>query len=128
MEEATRIPDIVREIELSLTPVFLLTALGALLAFVGGRLDRILDDPDSGSPRRRLIRWAIRCFTFSAILVCSIVCAIFLQDFMFLNLTLPIAGLFIGTMVLTAAGLVCALREIGLEARQARGRRVPGGR
>ncbi len=37
MEEATRSPTIVREIELSLTPVFLLTAIGALLAFAGAR-------------------------------------------------------------------------------------------
>ncbi|MEE4118075.1 MAG: DUF2721 domain-containing protein [Paracoccaceae bacterium] len=125
MEEVAGIPSIVREIELSLTPVFLLTALGALLAFVGGRLDRVLDDPESGAVRRRLIRWAIRCFTVSAILVCVIVGAIFLQDYIVANLTVPIAALFIGTMALIAAGLVCALREIGLEAGQARRRPDP---
>jgi putative copper export protein len=126
MEEATRIPTIVREIELSLTPVFVLTALGALLAFAGARLDRILDDPDSGAARRRLIRWAIGCFTVAAILVCGIVCLIFVQDYVPPNLTLPIAGLFIATMALIAAGLVCALREIGLEASRARARRATG--
>ena len=121
-ETATRIPTIVREIELSLTPVFLLTALGALLAFAGGRLDRVLEDPDSGLPRRRLVRWALGCFTLAAILVCVVVCAIFVQDYVPFNLTGPIAALFVATMGLTAAGLVCAVREIGL---QAGGRRRP---
>ncbi len=102
------IPGILHEIELSLAPVFLLTAREALRAFVGGRLDRILDDPESGAIRRRLIRSAIRCLIVAATLVCVIVGAIFLQDYGVMKLTVPITALSIATVALIAAGLVCA--------------------
>ena len=124
-------------IQLAVAPVFLLAGVGSLLAVLTNRLGRIIDrvhliertleaDP---SPERRLaeaekvttlarrahlIHRAITLCTTSELLVCAVVCVIFISHEFGLEAATPIALLFVAAMLSLIAGLLCFLREIAL--------------
>jgi len=142
MEFLTPTAGIAHEIRLSIAPVFLLTAIAGMLMVFTGRLTRAVDsavaghagtgpgDPGTARPgdaaamtllrRIWLIEWAIRLFVSAALLVCAVVVALFLGDYVEHNLAPLIAGLFIISMGLLIAGFVLFLQEVRLASRQTR--------
>lgn len=124
---------IAQEIQLSVAPVFLLTAIAALLALLFNRLSQTLDqiralgelpegegmvaEPDkavSGLHAARVLRmrWAIMCSVTAAILICAVVVSIFVGDYLVPDLSNLIAVLFIAAMALLATGLLLLLRDV----------------
>src|SRR5215469_5448727 len=94
-----QIDDMAHIIQLSVAPVFLLTGVGTLLNVLSGRLARIIDrarvleqrlelqeSPHPGvkiielrvlERRGKLIYYAIKLSTISALMVCSVIAALF---------------------------------------------------
>ena len=121
-------------IQLSVAPVFLLTAIGTMLSVMTNRLARIIDrarvyearlevSPPEGvaklhvslatlSRRADLIGLAITLCTSTAVLVCTVIALLFLGDYLLYDISLPVALLFILGMLLLVIGLISFLREI----------------
>jgi hypothetical protein len=124
-------------IQLSVAPVFLLTAIGTMLSVMTNRLARIIDrariheakleatPPEAVatmakintalttlSRRADLIGHAITLCTSTAVLVCTVIALLFLGDFLRYDISLPVALLFIVSMLLLVLGLINFLREI----------------
>jgi hypothetical protein len=121
-------------IQLSIAPVFLLTAICTLLTVTTNRLSRIIDraryletrlensPPESSagihanlaalSRRAKLINRAITLATTAALLVCTVIAILFLGDFFSLNIMIPVSILFILAMLSLVVALISFLREI----------------
>ena len=121
-------------IQLSVAPVFLLTAIGTMLSVMTNRLARIIDrarfyeaklegaTPEAVprlhaslatlSRRADLIGKAIFLCTATALLVCTVIAMLFLGDYLRYDISLPVATLFILAMLLMVMGLISFLREI----------------
>ena len=124
---------IAQEIQLSLAPVFLLTAIAGLLTFISGRLSRVTDrlrectaaggmDPNEAlglALRMKMSRMAIAANLLAAALVCCVIVLIYLSDYVAADTSLLIAALFIGAIVLLLASFVCIMIDIQTAARQA---------
>ncbi len=126
--------DITHTIQLSVAPVFLLTALGTTLSVFAARLARIVDRArrtearlhgEDGAIRAatvaelrmlerrvRLIHWALTLGTSAALLVCLLIAVAFVGYLTDARAGTPMAVLFILAMVAYVAALVCFLREI----------------
>ena len=128
--------DVAHAIQLSLAPVFLLTGIAGILNVMAGRLGRIidrgrrlreppLDERVAGDPllelelqsleyRRRLASTAITACTLSALLVCLVIAALFVEELFDLPLRWLEGVLFtVATLALTV-GLAYFLREVHL--------------
>jgi len=136
MTADTSITDIAHAIQLAVAPVFLLTGIGAVLAVLTNRLGRVIDrgrtlnallltevEPDEAdierqlsvlSRRARLINWAISLCTACALLICAVIAVMFLGSFLPVDMSVPIALLFVTAMTALFAGLVLFLREVYL--------------
>ena len=136
MDEQNAIVNVGRAIQLSVAPVFLLSAIGAMLAVMTNRLARVVDrargmeqklghataderrvaerDLAVMSRRARLINVAITLCTITAMLVCAVVAAMFSAAFLGFNAAIPVAILFVAAMITFFCGLLCFLREIFL--------------
>ena len=123
-------------INLALAPVFLLSGIAGLLVVMTGRLGRIIDHgrtlyqregdagPDEASAlhhelrdlerRRHFASWAITACTVSALLVCLVICALFIEVIVSAPLNLLVGGLFTAATLALVFGLVCFLREVHL--------------
>lgn len=134
MQVISDIGTIAHVIQLSIAPVFLLTAICTLLTVTTNRLSRIIDRarylearlenaaPESVagiqgnlaalSSRAKLINRAITLATTAALLVCTVIAILFLGDFFGLNIMLPVAFLFILAMLSLVVALLSFLREI----------------
>jgi hypothetical protein len=126
--------DIARVIQLSVAPVFLLTALGTMLSVLSGRLARIVDrarvladrraklaPEERGTHeeeirilmrRRRLVNHAITSGTTAALLVCLLIASAFVGYLIRADLSSFLAVLFIAAMAAFVAALLFFLREI----------------
>lgn len=142
MEDPIQLYNIAEEIRLAVAPVFLLTALGALLTLLSQRLTRFLDrmralpqegDAQSAQSDMRLIlrkllnliQWAIRCSATAAILTCLVVIGIFASDVLLGDLSRLISGLFIVTMLLIIVSLLLLLIDIGFSVSSVEGLNDP---
>jgi hypothetical protein len=127
---------LVHAIQLAIAPVFLLTGLGALLSVMTTRLGRVIDRArlledkwesvsESGrvaigieleilARRARLAGWAINLCTAAALLVCAVICALFIDVFTGTNLKWFVGALFIVAMLAVIGGLISFLREVYL--------------
>jgi hypothetical protein len=125
---------IARTIQLSVAPVFLLTAIGTTLAVLTGRLNRIVDrarvleermaslpvkeeceihtELTTLSRRSKLINVAITLCTMSALLICSMIAAMFNGVFLSIDLTDVVALLFVTGVLAFIGALLAFLREI----------------
>jgi hypothetical protein len=121
-------------IQLAVAPVFLLSAIAAILVVMTNRLSRIIDRArvleaglesapeamvasrrvDLGvlSRRAKLINRAITLCTTTALLVCTVIAMMFLSASLHFDATLPVTVLFIAAMLTFFVGLVYFLREI----------------
>lgn len=121
-------------IQLSVAPVFLLTALGTFMAVLSTRLGRIVDRarvlgdrlPMASGPsqarlrdelrmlrrRRRLVNMAFTAAVTSALLVCTIIASLFLGSILHVRMSSLTAVLFVGAMLAFITALLLFLREI----------------
>ncbi len=126
--------DITHTIQLSVAPVFLLTALGTTLAVLTNRLSRIVDRArrvearlhDEVPPARdtsvrelrmiagrvRLIHWAITAATCAALLVCLLIAVAFVGYLLSAHVATAMAVLFVAAMAAYVAALLFFLREV----------------
>lgn len=128
--------DVARAIQLALAPVFLLSGIAALLNVMSSRLARIIDrgrhltETPSGSTifspekiaselrsleqRRRVASAAITACTLSALLVCMVIAALFIEVLLELHLKWLEGLLFTASTLSLVVGLALFLREIHL--------------
>ena len=129
-------------IQLALAPVFLLTGIAGMLNVMTGRLSRIIDrgrhlleDParrenvhpevlnrelSSLDKRHHLASTAITACTFSALLVCTTIAALFLEVLLDMDLKWLIGTLFTFSTFALVIGLAYFLREVHLATRTVR--------
>jgi hypothetical protein len=123
--------DVAHAIQLALAPVFLLTGIGAILNVMAGRLSRIIDrglqrsetlqvELHSLERRRHLTSVAITGSTLSALLVCLVIAALFLEVLLQIELKWLVGTLFTGSAVALVVGLTYFLREVHLAMRTVR--------
>lgn len=120
-------------IQLAVAPVFLLTAIGALLGVLANRLARIVDrsraiaarhpavtaaeqaeieaEIASLAHRARLVNLAISLSVIAALLVCVVIAALFVGSIVSADLARLVGLLFIGAMVALTGALLTFLRE-----------------
>lgn len=123
--------------------MFLLSGVSAFLGVLTNRLARIIDRArtlEAGhvpaatprdqiraelrvlNARARLINRAISLSTYCALLTASVIAALFLGEFVRLDLSVPIAVTFVAAMLALIAGLVSFLHEVHLGIRWMRQR------
>jgi len=134
MQNETALASVGHAIQLSVAPVFLLTAIGALLGVLTHRLARVIDlarvfearaaatRPEelsalhemlaTRSRRATMINRSITLFTITALLVCGVIATLFLGAFFQFPVAAAVAALFVAAMVAMIAGLLFFLREI----------------
>jgi uncharacterized protein DUF2721 len=134
--------DISRVIQLAIAPVFLLTAVATFINVLIGRLARAVDrrriveehlphyveearDQAIGELRilqKRivLVLWATALAVLAALLVCLLIGTAFAGAFIALDLSRPVAILFIGAVLALTGCLLLFLREISIAAMSAR--------
>ena len=134
MRDFQNVGQVAHVIQLSVAPVFLLTAVGTMLGDMTNRLGRVIDrarvletkletaQPDAVlhlhaylatlSRRADLIGHAITLCTSTAVLVCTVIALLFLGDYLRYDMSMPVALLFIAAMLLLVLGLINFLREI----------------
>lgn len=128
--------DIAKAIQLALGPVFLLTGIAGMLNVMSGRLSRIIDRGRSLTEqkvtldrlriatelnllerRRNFISTAINMCTISALLVCLVVVALFLDVMLAVPLYWMIGALFTIATLTLVVGLAYFLREVHFASR-----------
>jgi hypothetical protein len=139
---ALNIGDVAHAIQLALAPVFLLTGIAGILNVMAGRLARIIDrgrqltehpmsmelqqgervqvELQSLERRRHLASAAITACTFSALLVCTVIVALFLEVMLQAELKWVLGLLFTGATLALVVGLAYFLREVHLATRTVR--------
>lgn len=140
MQLPTPTSSLAETIQLSITPVFLLSAVGVFLGVLVNRLARIVDRQRvlDGAVRRgtvregtkeeqlmldrrtRLILQAIRMFTYSAVLIASVTAALFLGTFARIDVTAVVGIAFVAAMGALIVGLLNFLREVHVALRWVR--------
>lgn len=133
---------IAETIQLSLSPVFMLAGIGALLNVLAGRLSRVVDrarsleqlHPRSTGPehdrhvwelrllnrRMRVINAALLLAVLSAIMTCTVVALLFIASLAKLHLGRHVAITFILAMLLLISSLVSMMLEVRLSLRAIR--------
>lgn len=137
MDPISPIDSVAQVIQLAVAPVFLLAGIAGMLSVLSTRLGRITDRAravERRIPRAvredqkdllqtetnllwkriRLINWAIRFCVSGALMVCLVIVGLFVADYVRVDLSLPIAVLFVSTMLLIVVGLVFFLSEVGI--------------
>ena len=142
MQLFTPLGDVGHVIQLAIAPVFLLTAVGALLNVLTGRLARAVDrrrllvarlaQLDAATlesanaelhfleRRGRLIYTSIALAVFCALLICLLIAVAFLDALVRFDFATLIAVLFMLAMLALIGSLGCFLREIFLGVNTAR--------
>ncbi len=145
MPAETPIADVAHVIQLSVAPVFLLTAVGSILGVLSTRLGRIVDrsrvlveraeglegprrdevqqELELLFRRRHLVNVAIGCGVGTALLVAGVIVAAFVGFILGWKVSAPIAILFVGAMLFFVGALLVFLREVMLAALAVRQRR-----
>jgi len=130
----TAITAVGRAIQLSVAPVFLLSAIGAMLAVMTNRLSRLVDRGRlaearlaEGPPaeaahwhhelavisrRAKLVNRAITLLTVTALLVCLVIASMFIAASFDIHAAKGVAVLFVAAMATFFAALLVFLREI----------------
>jgi uncharacterized protein DUF2721 len=136
VHEVSDISSVAHAVQLALAPVFVLTAVAAMLTVLTNRLGRAIDrarvleaqlagSPDEAasvihadlatlSRRAKLINRSITLCTITAILVCALIAVLFLSAFLHFDASLPVALLFILAMLSLGLALIGFLREVSI--------------
>ncbi len=138
--------DMTRAIQLAVAPVFLLTAIGAIINALMGRLGRAVDrrrkleellpafegetlasmerELASLARRIKLVFWAMAFAVLSALLVCLLIGTAFIGALVAVDLSKPVAGMFVLAIAALTVCLLAFLREVFLAAMADRARSV----
>ena len=130
---------VAQTIQLSLSPVFMLAGIGALLNVLAGRLSRVIDrsraveqlHPRSTGPehdrhvnelrlldkRITIINAGLMLAVASAVLTCAVVALLFIATLARLHIGQYVAGAFILAMVLLISSLVSFMVEVRVSLR-----------
>lgn len=141
MTQESAVSAVAHVIQLAVAPVFLLSAIGAMLSVMTNRLSRIVDRARSlerelaqrGMPpepsaidelralsqRRHFINRAITLCTLTALLICSVIAVLFIGAFLTVDASRMVGILFVAAMFAFIVGLLMFLREIFLASRTA---------
>jgi hypothetical protein len=136
LDATVNIGDVGHAIQLALAPVFLLTGIAGVLNVMAGRLARIIDrgrrlaeqplppellrgetvqvELQSLEHRRHLASAAITACTFSALLVCTVIAALFIEVLLRVELKWLVGIFFTGSTLALVVGLAYFLREVHL--------------
>jgi hypothetical protein len=128
--------NVAHTIQLSVAPVFLLTAIGTFLGVLNTRLIRIIDrgrvisermaplQDEARAPyrqemrvlqrRRHAVNFALGSGVFSALLVCFLIALAFIGSIVRVDFSHVVAILFIGAMMGFVSALLLFLREVML--------------
>jgi len=134
LNPAVNIGDVSHAIQLALAPVFLLTGVAGILNVMAGRLARIIDrgrqltehpvpqqlqlteklqsELQGLERRRHFASAAITATTLSALLVCMVIAALFLEVLIQIELRWLVGALFTGSTLTLVVGLAYFLREV----------------
>lgn len=134
MGDGFALDDIAHTIQLAMAPCFLLTAIGAILNMLTGRLSRVVDrsrwieqnftakDDPRHEHQVNQLRWidermrhanrALVLCTISAVLICIVIAGLFTAVLFGLALGQPIAIIFVLAMLLLIVGLGIFLYEV----------------
>lgn len=138
--------EIARIIQLAVTPVFLIMGIGGVLGVLLGRLklmfqryrrvDAALREKPDGQiteaeklefrwldRRMQLMHRSITLSTVSMLLVCMVIITLFVEEFIQIDLSLLVAGLFVSAMVALVIALSFFLMEIRIATRMLRVRK-----
>ncbi len=128
-------------IQLAMAPVFLLVAIGSLLTVVTNRLGRIIDRArilelriENGAPQRdtiiaelreldqrmRFNHWSINFLSIAALIVATLVAALFLGLLTGGDEPKQASALFIAAMVSIILGISCFIAEVYVATRTVR--------
>src|SRR5258708_22130098 len=135
-------PVIAHAIQFAIAPVFLLTGIAGLLGVMTNRLARVvdraralermwkeLDETERAAARaeirdlerrRTLASWSINFCTCAALLICVLIAALFVEDFLDTRVHWVAGVLFVGAMIALIGGLAAFLREVYLASRTLR--------
>ena len=130
------IPEVFTVVQLAVAPVFLLTAIGTVIAALNIRLGRAVDrrrDLEAHLPampaeeqasareelaviarRIRFVYFAITAAVTSGLFVCLLIAGAFVGAFIQVSLSYTIAAMFVFAMLALIASLLLFLREIFL--------------
>ena len=130
----TPLANVAHTIQLSVAPVFLLTAIGTILGVLNTRLTRIVDrsrvlsermrplEEAARAPyhaeiqvllrRRHLVNMGITSGVCAALCVCVLIAAAFVGSIVRADFSRVVAVLFIAAMLAFVSALVCFLREV----------------
>lgn len=130
------VPEIAGVIQLAVAPVFMLTAVGAILAALGGRLGRAVDrrrqleerlaalaaaeqpsaraELETIARRIRFVYLSILFAVISALFICLLIVGAFVGAFVRADLSYTIGAMFVFAMLALIACLLFFLREIFL--------------
>jgi hypothetical protein len=136
LSSTVNLGDVPHAIQLALAPVFLLTGIAGMLNVMAGRLARIIDrgrklteglvpqSPEAASKhdielaslerRRHLASSAITACTLSALLVCTVIAALFVEVLLQVELKWLVGLFFTGSTLALVVGLGYFLREVHL--------------
>jgi len=131
-----RVPEIFGVIQLAVAPVFLLTAIGTVIAALNIRLGRAVDrrrdlesrlakmsEDEQSSARQelaviarriRFVYFAITAAVTSGLFVCLLIAGAFIGAFVQVRLSYTIGAMFVFAMLALIASLLLFLREIFL--------------
>jgi len=134
MTFAPAVTTIAQTIQLSLSPVFLLAGIGAILNVIATRLARVVDraraleqlHPQSSGPEHARHVWELRLLdrrisvinsalflcVASAVLICALVAMLFIAELTKLKIGTVVALTFVVAMALLVAGLVMFIIEV----------------
>lgn len=136
MEVDPHVPEVFAVIQLAVAPVFLLTAIGTVIAALNIRLGRAVDrrrDLEAELPgmtaeeqlsareelaviarRIRFVYFSITAAVTSALFVCLLIAFAFMGAFVRVSLSYTIGAMFVFAMLALIASLLLFLREIFL--------------
>ena len=137
------IDTIAHVIDISVAPVFLLAGISGLLMVLTSRLGRTIDRSRSLQAaikkdlsaqhksaidfemknllnRGRFINLSINLASFSALMVCFVIIALFLGSLLTINVGFVVASLFIGCMIILAMAFACFVAEVFIATRSLR--------
>ena len=134
--------DITRVIQLAIAPVFLLSAIATIINVLITRLSRAVDrrrtleehltvyqdehlaqaiaELRMLQKRITLTLWSLTLAVLASLLVCLLVGTAFAGAYVAMDLTRPVAALFVGAVLALTACLLLFLREISVAALSAR--------
>ncbi len=130
LERTASTPDVLRAVQLSLAPAFLLVGIGSALnvmvqrlTWVAGRIERLGEQSEEGESahlraeldwlceRRRRVRKAILFSTAAAVVISVVIAVLFVSAYIEARIGTIVAVLWTLTMALLITGLVSFLRE-----------------